>query len=49
MTGQTYDVEYTKHGDIYDPEQVEALLAACAEASSLLVLTHGWNNDMDEA
>ena len=34
---------------IYDADQVDALLTACADASSLLVLTHGWNNDMAEA
>ena len=49
MVYQTCDVEYTKLGTIYDSKQVEALLTACADASSLVVLTHGWNNDMTEA
>lgn len=49
MTGQTYDVEYTKLGEIYNPDRLEALLTACGDASSLLVLTHGWNNNMEEA
>ena len=49
MVGQIFDIEYTKQGDIYDPHQVEALLTACDKASSLLVLTHGWNNDINEA
>jgi hypothetical protein len=48
ITGQ-FDVELTKQGSVHDPSQVTALLRGCDGASDLLVLCHGWNNDMDEA
>ena len=49
MPGRTCDVEFTKLGEIYDPAQVDTLLSECADASRLLVLTHGWNNNMADA
>ena len=48
ITGQ-YDVEFTKDGAIYDPTQVTALLNGLSAASDLLVLAHGWNNDIQDA
>lgn len=46
-----FEVEFDKQGRIDDEEQVAALLEVVAdgEASDLLVLSHGWNNDMAEA
>ena len=48
ITGQA-DVEFTRGGAVHDPKQVTALLGDLPGASDLLVLAHGWNNDMDEA
>jgi hypothetical protein len=48
ITGQ-FDVEFTKNGAVHDPGQVKALLDGLTGASDLLVLAHGWNNDMHEA
>ena len=48
ITGQ-FDVEFRKDGTIHDPRQVTALLDGLAGASDLLVLSHGWNNDMEDA
>lgn len=43
------DVEFTKEGRVFDPAQVDALLAACQDLSDLVVISHGWNNDMADA
>ncbi|WP_029432385.1 alpha/beta fold hydrolase [Blastococcus sp. URHD0036] len=48
ITGQ-FDVEFTRRGTVHDPGQVRALLDGLSAASDLLVLAHGWNNDMAEA
>jgi hypothetical protein len=48
-------LEITKDGRVHDSAQVEAVMAAVrgqqgsAAPSDLLVICHGWNNDMDEA
>jgi pimeloyl-ACP methyl ester carboxylesterase len=44
-----HDVEFTKQGSIHEPAQVTALLNAVPGVTDLLVLCHGWNNDMREA
>lgn len=49
MRDRTCDIQFTKSGAIHDPAQVEQLLTECNDATSLLVLTHGWNNDMKDA
>lgn len=49
MTHDQHDVEFTRDGSVFDPDQVKALLKGCGKAGHLLVLTHGWNNDLDEA
>ena len=46
---RTMDVEFTKDGRIYRHEQVAELLAGLDGVTDLLVLSHGWNNDRQEA
>jgi hypothetical protein len=45
------EVQLTKAGDVHDPNEVRALLdmVVAPATTDLLVLTHGWNNTMDEA
>jgi hypothetical protein len=47
----TTEVEFTKHGVIHDQNQVDSLreMVADEDITDLIVLSHGWNNDMDEA
>jgi hypothetical protein len=48
-------LEITKDGRVHDSAQVEAVMAAVrgqqgsAAPTDLLVISHGWNNDIDEA
>jgi hypothetical protein len=44
-----FDVEFTKTGRPYKSAQVEALSAGLAGVTDLLVVSHGWNNDMADA
>ena len=46
-----FPVEFTKDGTVADPAQVDALVAGLTglACTDLLVISHGWNNDMDEA
>jgi pimeloyl-ACP methyl ester carboxylesterase len=43
------DVEFTKDGTLFDPAQRQAATAAVANASDVIVIAHGWNNDMADA
>ncbi len=45
----TWPVEFGREGNILDGKQVQALLDGSANATDLLVISHGWNNDEDEA
>jgi hypothetical protein len=45
---QTFDVEFTKHGDAFDQRQVKSLIEGVT-STDLIVIAHGWNNDMREA
>lgn len=49
MTIIVKEIEFTRDGDVFDYGQVEAALEALPELTDLLVLSHGWNNDMAEA
>jgi pimeloyl-ACP methyl ester carboxylesterase len=49
MATPTFDVEFTKDGDIFQQPQIDALLAGLGPVTDLLVLSHGWNNDKDDA
>ena len=44
-----YEVEFTKDGSAFDPSQVAKLLDGLSGASDLLLLAHGWNNDLADA
>lgn len=48
LKGQ-WEVEFTKDGTVFDQDQVDALLQGLPGATDLLVLSHGWNNDREEA
>ena len=48
ITGQ-WEVEFTKHGLVYDNHEVTQLLDGLAHATDLLVLSHGWNSDRSGA
>lgn len=43
------DLELTKNGAVFLPSQQDAVAAAAAACSDLLVLSHGWNNDRADA
>jgi hypothetical protein len=49
MVINQFDVEFRKDGTVHDEQQVTALLDGLNGASDLLVLSHGWNNDMKDA
>ena len=49
MVGSQFEVEFTKDGSVHDQQQVTRLLDGLAGASDLIVLVHGWNNDLAEA
>jgi hypothetical protein len=43
------DVEFTIDGSVVDPDKRKAALAVPKAATDVLVISHGWNNDMAEA
>lgn len=49
MAMQRFDVELKKNGQIHDEGQVAALLDGLDGVSDLLVVSHGWNNDLADA
>jgi hypothetical protein len=45
-----YPVEFTREGEIFKPAQATEVTTAVAQGiTDLLVLSHGWNNDMRDA
>ena len=44
-----FKVEFTKDGKIFDQSQRDALLAAVPKLTDLILISHGWNNDIDDA
>ena len=44
-----HEVEFTKDGAVHDGAQVDALINGLPGVTDLIVLSHGWNNDMKEA
>ena len=44
-----FDVEFTKDGNVFKQSQADALVAGLKGVTDLLVLSHGWNNDMADA
>ncbi|HVK93370.1 MAG TPA: hypothetical protein VM571_01430 [Noviherbaspirillum sp.] len=49
MSLSTFDIEFTKEGRIFKEQQAQSLLDALDGISDLIVLCHGWNNDMHDA
>lgn len=51
MAIPVFEVEFDKNGNAVDPQQVTQAIAGitAAHAGDLLVLAHGWNNDMADA
>ena len=49
MSIPTFDVEFTREGRLFDTAQADALIAGLAGVTDLIVISHGWNNDMQEA
>jgi thioesterase domain-containing protein len=51
MDFPSFEVEFTRDGTVFQPAQVEAVLAAVSgpTISDLVVISHGWNNDMADA
>ena len=45
----TFPVEFGRDGSILNDTQVTTLLGALGGATDLLVISHGWNNNEDEA
>lgn len=45
------EVQFTKEGAVFDQAEVQALQSMIADhgITDLLVMSHGWNNNMDEA
>jgi hypothetical protein len=44
-----YEIEFTKQGAVFDQSQVTQILNDLEQFSDLLVLSHGWNNDIADA
>jgi hypothetical protein len=44
-----FEVEFTKDGKVFDNAQVDAVLASLGDFTDAFVVSHGWNNDMQEA
>lgn len=49
MSFTHFDVEFTKDGKVFDNAQADAVLANLSKFTDLFVVSHGWNNDMQEA
>jgi pimeloyl-ACP methyl ester carboxylesterase len=46
-----FEVEFDKHGNIFNPSQVQTALDSLSDrgVTDLLVFSHGWNNDIQDA
>lgn len=44
-----FDVEFDKNGDLFDAGQGRAIVSASAGFTDLIVIAHGWNNNIDDA
>jgi hypothetical protein len=50
MAMKRFEIEFNKHGQIHEPQaQVTQLLDGLQGVTDLLVVSHGWNNDMADA
>src|SRR4051812_26669152 len=46
-----FEIQFTKEGKVFDQNEVDALYDALNknDISDLLLISHGWNNDLDDA
>ncbi|MBY3544957.1 alpha/beta hydrolase [Rhizobium laguerreae] len=44
-----FDVEFTRGGHAFEQKQIDLLAARLPSVTDLIVLAHGWNNDMADA
>lgn len=46
-----FELQFTKKGETFNPDEVKQVLdfASSGDVTDLLVISHGWNNDMDDA
>src|SRR5688572_8391299 len=49
MIAKQFDVEFRKDGTVHDENAVDMLLNGLDGLTDLIVLAHGWNNDMADA
>ncbi len=43
------ELEFAKDGSVVHPEEAAAVAGLAGSVTDLIVMSHGWNNDMDEA
>jgi hypothetical protein len=46
---QNFDVELTRDGTLFDHAEVQAAVDAAGQLTDMFVLSHGWNNNKEEA
>ncbi|HEX9944253.1 MAG TPA: hypothetical protein VGG03_19755 [Thermoanaerobaculia bacterium] len=46
-----FEVQFTKNGEVFAPDEVKQVVdfAGSGEVTDLFVISHGWNNDIDDA
>lgn len=49
MSFPIFNLEFTKQGLVFDENQVTEILNQVDQFSDLLIMSHGWNNDKQEA
>lgn len=49
MTFTHFELEFTREGKVFSSAQLEEILKALDRFTDVIVLAHGWNNDMREA
>ncbi len=49
MSFPAFELEITKDGTIYESSQLDAVVAAVPGLTDLIVVAHGWNNNIAEA
>jgi hypothetical protein len=45
----SFEVEFTKDGQVFDQQQADAVMNGLPQFSDILVFSHGWNNDIADA
>lgn len=44
-----FDIEFTRDGEVFQQEQMDAAVGAAGNLTDMFVLAHGWNNNREEA